>query len=118
MKLMNDTDLIAEGDFEWSEREQGYVSGNTVYVDVERKYTLVADVPVVMSMRQARLQLLAQNILDDVNTTISTMSQAAQIEWEYATEVRRDNQLVLALQTALSMTDSDMDLFFSDASLL
>jgi formate-dependent phosphoribosylglycinamide formyltransferase (GAR transformylase) len=72
----------------------------------------------VISMRQARLQLLAMDLLDAVNTQISTMSQAAQIEWEYATEVQRSNPLVSALQTALSMTDSDMDLFFSDASVL
>jgi hypothetical protein len=72
----------------------------------------------VISMRQARLQLLSMNLLDAVNAQISAMSQAAQIEWEYATEVQRSNPLVSALQSALSMTDSDMDLFFSDANLL
>ena len=68
-------------------------------------------------MRQARLQLLALNLLDAVNTVIATMPQSAQIEWEYATEVRRDNPLVLGLQASLSMTDSEMDLFFSNAIL-
>jgi hypothetical protein len=77
---------------------------------------VLAQVPSVISMRQARLQLLVQNLLDDVDFAILAMSQAAQIEWEYATEVRRDNPLVLALQTALSMTDSDMDLFFELAA--
>jgi hypothetical protein len=71
-----------------------------------------------ISMRQARLRLLSMNLLDVVNAQISTMSQTAQIEWEYATEVQRSNPLVSALQSALSMTDSDMDLFFSDASVL
>jgi hypothetical protein len=116
MKLMNGTDLITESPvIEWNEREQGWQAGNTVYVDTQRSYTVVQNMPNSISMRQARLQLLAMNLLDAVNTQISTMPTAAQIEWEYATEVKRDNPLVLALQTALSMTDSDMDLFFSDA---
>jgi hypothetical protein len=78
----------------------------------------VVYIPIVISMRQARLQLLSMNLLDVVNAQISTMSQAAQIEWEYATEVQRSNPLVSALQAALSMTDSNMDTFFYNASLL
>jgi hypothetical protein len=69
----------------------------------------------VISMRQARLQLLSMNLLDAVNSQINTLSQSAQIEWEYATEVRRDNPLVAQLQTSLAMTDNDMNQFFYEA---
>jgi hypothetical protein len=72
----------------------------------------------VISMRQARLQLLSMNLLDVVNAQISTMPQAAQIEWEFSSEVKRDNSLVVQLQTELSMSDSDMNTFFYNASLL
>jgi hypothetical protein len=71
--------------------------------------------PRTISMRQARLELLSRELLDVVNAQISTMSQSAQIEWEYATEVHRNNPLVAQLQTSLNMTDSDMDLFFYEA---
>jgi hypothetical protein len=74
--------------------------------------------PKIISMRQARLQLLNLGLLDSVNVQINSLSQAAQIEWEYATEVNRNNPLVSSLQVALSMTDSDMDLFFRNASEL
>ena len=97
-----------------------FVGGCYTYIDcvfacvnpeqVERAFP----VPTI-TMRQARLQLLAQELLDDVDLVMATMPKAAQIEWEYATEIRRDNVLVLALQTALSMTDSEMDLFFENA---
>lgn len=72
----------------------------------------------VISMRQARLQLLAMNLLYAVNAQISTMPQSAQIEWDWASEVRRDNPLVAQLQSSLAMTDNDMNQFFYDASLL
>ena len=86
--------------------------------EIDENYRLAHPVPNSISMRKARLQLLSMNLLDAVNSQISTMSQAAQIEWEYATEVERDNPLVLALQTSLSMSDSDMDLFFIQAGEL
>lgn len=72
----------------------------------------------VISMRQARLQLNAMNLLNAVNAQISTMPQSAQIEWDWASEVRRDNPLVAQLQSGLAMTDDDMNQFFSSASLL
>lgn len=62
--------------------------------------------------------MLSQGLLDDVDLAILAMSQAAQIEWEYATEVRRDNPLVLGLQSVLSMTSDEMDLFFVNTNEL
>ena len=118
MKLMNGVDLIAEGDFVWSEREKGWQSENTVYVDVERKFSLVDDAPNSISMRQARLKLLELGLLDSVNSAITSMPQAAAIEWEYATVIQRNNPLVVQLQISLAMTDSDMDNFFRQAVTL
>jgi hypothetical protein len=71
-----------------------------------------------ISMRQARLELLNRNLLDDVNVALSSLSQAAQIEWEYATEVRREHPLVAQLSVLLNMSESDMDSFFDAAKLL
>jgi hypothetical protein len=69
-------------------------------------------------MRQARLCLLAKGLLESVNTHILQLSQAAQIEWEFSTEVKRDNALVLEMKALLSLSDSDLDLFFDEAKLL
>lgn len=72
----------------------------------------------IVSMRQARLALFQTilpdntNLLDTVNAAVATMPQAAQIAWEYATEVRRDNALVLAIKELLTWTDTQMDDLF------
>lgn len=71
-----------------------------------------------VSMRQARLQLLAAGVLDDINSTIATMPQAAQIEWEYATEVQRGNPLVAGIQQLLQWTDEQLDTYFIEAAKL
>lgn len=79
-------------------------------------------VPVQVTMRQARLALLAAGLLDSVTTAISAMTEpeksAATIEWEYATEVRRDNALLATLSTELNLTTEQLDqLFITAASL-
>ena len=78
----------------------------------------VESVPRVVSMRQARLALLAAGLLDDVEAAIAAGPQAARIEWEYATEVQRDYGLVLQLAPALGLTDRQLDdLFVAAAGL-
>jgi hypothetical protein len=71
-----------------------------------------ASVPHLVSMRQARLALLQNNLLDAVNAAVGQMPQAAQIEWEYATEVKRENELVLTMKNLLTWTDLQMDGLF------
>lgn len=81
-----------------------------------------SDVPQAVTMRQARLALLAANMLTTVNTAIAGMSgaegEAARIEWEYAQEVRRDSALVQSLIPALGMNDAALDALFTAAAAL
>ena len=70
-------------------------------------------VPSVITMRQARLALLQAGLLGDVNTAMEQADQAAQIEWEYATQVIRTDPLVVAMQAGLGMTDADTDALFT-----
>lgn len=76
--------------------------------------------PAAVSMRQARLALLQAGLLATTNSTIAaipgTAGDAARIEWEYATEVRRDSLLVAALTPMLTMTDAQIDALFVAAS--
>ena len=85
----------------------------TPYVEPE----IVIVVPKSITMRQARLYLLSKDLFDNVEALVST-NKAWQIEWEYASEVQRTNQLVPALQSALGLFDTDVDAMFLEASKL
>ena len=82
----------------------------------------VNGVPQVVTMVQAQLALLKAGLLDQVNTAIAAIpgdqGRAAQIEWASATSVHRVNPLITAMQTALSLTDAQIDALFVAAALL
>lgn len=71
-----------------------------------------------ISMRQCRLALLAHGLLDSVNNAIMSMPQASQIEWEYASQVQRDNPLVAGMMQLLGMDAAQMDALFNEAYAL
>lgn len=83
---------------------------------------LAALVPHVVSMRQARLALLASGNLAAVDAAIAALpspqKEAAQIEWEYATEVQRESALIASLAPALGMDDAAIDALFSAAAAI
>ena len=61
--------------------------------------------------RRLRLALLQMGLLDGVETSLSKLDRAAQIEWEYATTIKEDYPLVVALATNLGLdTDAIFDL--------
>lgn len=78
--------------------------------------------PTVVTMRQARLALLQAGKLAAVAPAIAALpspaKEAAQIEWEYSTEVQRSWPLVQALAPALGMTNADLDALFIAAAAL
>lgn len=78
--------------------------------------------PSIVTMRQARLALLARGLLGSVTTAINSLpspsKEAATIEWEYATEVHKDKALVQTLVPLLGLTQSDLDDIFQEASVL
>lgn len=82
----------------------------------------VEPVPQVVSMRQARLALLQQNLLSQVDAAIDSLPspsrEQAQIEWEYSTEVRRNSPWVIELTPALGLTSEQMDDLFKLAATL
>lgn len=53
--------------------------------------------------RRLRLALLQLDLLDKVESAIATLGRAAQIEWEYATEIKENYALVLALAANLGL---------------
>ena len=79
-------------------------------------------VPRAVTMRQARLALLAVGKLDEVETIIESMPEpqrsAARIEWDYSSEVHRDRDFVQSLGDALGFDDADLDALFTEAATL
>lgn len=78
--------------------------------------------PSAVSMRQARLALLQAGKLADVDAAIAALpspaKEAAQVEWEYATEVRRDSALMRQLAAAIGLDDAALDALFVQAATL
>ena len=74
-------------------------------------------VPKVITMRQARLQLLEVGLLDGVEAVIA-LDIKSQIEWEYANEVYRQSPLITSVKEAMSLTDKQIDDMFLSASKL
>lgn len=79
--------------------------------------------PSVVSMRQARLALLARGLLGAVDSAITSIPdnaqrQAAAIEWEYATEVHRASPFVGLLALALGLDEVAVDQLFTEAGAL
>lgn len=77
-------------------------------------------VPQRVTMRQARLALLAAGLLDDVEAAIAALpspaKEAAKIEWEYSQEVHRTHGFVAQLGPALGLDDAALDALFVAAA--
>ena len=90
------------------------------YIYDSDQLTLV--VPDRVTMRQARLALLAagkySNITGIINTLPVNQREAAAIEWEYALFISRKSALVSLLGTSLGFNSSQLDaLFIAAASI-
>ena len=103
------------------------VAGNSDYAAIEvlvaaGELTIAPYVPppappvTQVTMRQARLALLAADLLDDVEVMMSEADRAVRIEWKYATVVDRNSPLVAAIGSALGLTDAQIDALFADAA--
>jgi hypothetical protein len=79
--------------------------------------TVAVVIPTQITMRQTRLYLLNIDLLDEVESIVS-QNRAWQIEWEYASEVQRTNQLIVAMQQELQLTNQQVDDMFLEASKL
>jgi hypothetical protein len=83
---------------------------------------LKARVPQEVTMRQARLALLAAGKLAGVDAAIVSMPEphktAASIEWEYSNALQRSNPFVAQLGAALGLDESGIDVLFVAASKL
>jgi hypothetical protein len=77
-----------------------------------------AIVPESVSARQFKLQLLAQNLLDQVETWVASQSQAVQIAYANSGTFVRDEPMMQAGFAALGFTSQQINDFFTQAAAL
>ncbi|MGZ8888062.1 MAG: hypothetical protein ACXW1D_00735 [Halobacteriota archaeon] len=79
-------------------------------------------VPQKVTMRQARLALMQSGKLANVAGAIATLpspqKEAAEIEWEFSSEVERHRELVVMIGMALQLDDQGLDDLFILAAAL
>ena len=113
---------FANGNRDYEEYNQWLSEGNTPepeFTDEELAQQIEDAKPKVVTMRQARLALLQSGLLQTVQDAIANgTDEAMKIEWEYATEVRRDWGSLITLVTQLGITDLQLDDLFQLASTL
>lgn len=76
---------------------------------------LLPEVPTWVYPFQARKALLANNLLDAVNDAVANAGSEAQIAWEYAIEIHRDDPLIATLGAAIGLTAEQIDSLFIEA---
>ena len=83
---------------------------------------IVMTVPKSVTMRQARTALFNAGLLTTVNTAIAAMpgsaGDIARIQWEFSSDVLRDQPLVTALSSVLGLTAAQLDSLFITAANL
>lgn len=105
------------------------VAGNSDYARIQElvaagELTIAPYVPppappvTQVTMRQCRLQLLASDLLDDVEAMMLQADRAVKIEWEYSTVVDRGSPLVAAIGQQLGLDDAAIDQLFTEAARL
>lgn len=75
-----------------------------------------------VTMRQARLALLAIGKLNDVNSAINALPEpnrtAALIEWDFASSVEKSSPLIQSLAPQIGISEAQLTDLFNSASLL
>ena len=74
-------------------------------------YFASANVGTILTPRQARWVLLDEGLLDAVEDIVK-LNRKYDIYWEYATEIRREDTILLQLAAALGITDEKLDEMF------
>lgn len=102
-----------------------YINGQVIVRDMTEEEQAaippaVIEVPAEVTMRQARLALLAIGKLDQVAPAIESLEgaerDAARIEWEFSSAVVRSRPLVVMLGQALGLDEEALDQLFITAA--
>jgi len=75
-------------------------------------------VPQCVTALQARRALLAAGMLDQVEAAVARQPRAVQITWEYATEIYRDDPMLVEVAQGIGLNTSTLDDLFRAAAKL
>lgn len=71
-----------------------------------------------ITMRQVRLYLHQSGLTDQVESLVSTLDEAAQIEWQYAATVEINSPVVQLMCAELGLTGEQVQEMFDEAAKL
>lgn len=74
-------------------------------------------VPQILTPRQARLVLLNNGLLDDIEA-LAQNNRVIGIWWEYSLEIDRNNEQLLQAAAALTIDEATLDTMFIEGSTL
>lgn len=100
--------------------QEGFYAVEVAPINNKQTWELVVipkEVPQSITPLQAKLQLLKLGLLDEVETLV-TGDRTAQLYWEYASIIERDNAVLLLMATQLGLTSEQVDEMFIEASKL
>lgn len=98
------------------------VGPDEIFSETQPAPVVGSGLPLVVTMRQARLALLKSGQLAAVNSAIASMpgeaGEAARIEWEFSSTVERNREYVKQIAVGLGMSDKQLDDLFILAATL
>ncbi len=89
--------------FDLATGEQTHIPLTEVEIAALQNASQSAPFARMIDARRLRLALHQLDLLEIVESAIATLSKSAQIDWEYATEIKEDYPLVLALANSLGL---------------
>lgn len=72
----------------------------------------------IVTAKQLRLMLLKVDQLDEAEKIVETFDRGMKVMWEYGTEFKYDDKMLVELSKQLNMSQKDYDFFFIEASQL
>ena len=124
MSIPDGTDCSSLG-FEFLEevekpKQEGFYAVEVAPINNKQTWELreiPKEVPQAITPLQSKLQLHKLGLLDDVEALV-TGDRTAQLYWEYALVIERDNEILLMMATQLGLTSEKVDEMFIAASKL
>ena len=101
-------------------KQEGFYAVEVAPVNNKQTWELIEIpkvVPQTITPLQAKLQLYKLGLLDEVEALV-TGDRTAQLYWEYALVIERDNEILLLMAEQLGFTSEQLDNMFINASKL
>jgi len=90
-----------------------------LWVEAGNQVNIKKDVPLTIELAQAKKILKKKNLLDAINTAITSLEgedmELIKIDWEYRAHIRRDHPAVKMIASLTHMSEAEIDQLFIEA---